>query len=99
MAPEPITRSLFGIVSGIIASFADHIYFPSGSKPACGMVRALAPVANITCLALYIFSPTRTSGASLAGCRDAKPFITVTLFFFIRCLMPAESWLAIFRDL
>ena len=52
IAPDPITSKRPGIVSGVIASRAVQIYFPSGSKPAGGIVRARAPVAKMTCLAV-----------------------------------------------
>ena len=49
MAPEPITSSDFGILSGFIASKYVQTSFLSGSMP--GSTRGRAPVAMMMCLA------------------------------------------------
>jgi hypothetical protein len=49
IAPDPITRSDFGIWGGTMASKYVQISSPSGSRP--GSARGLAPVAKMMCLA------------------------------------------------
>ena len=49
IAPEPTTKSDFGIFSGTIASKYVQISFLSGSSP--GNTRGRAPVARMMCLA------------------------------------------------
>ena len=89
IAPEPITNKRFGMVSGTSASRYVQISLPSGTRPAAGMVRARAPVAKMTCLAVMVRVPpaarsTVTPGASVPLVRRAVPAITSILFFFIR---------------